>query len=164
MDLSDGKMLPTKEELDKGPIVLMCTMDDLRMYFPVIRPWLQKGASVDPNFNAVEATELILEGKAQVWVAVWKGQTTGAFCTAVLKDEDGNHILDVHSLGGKDFRRWAPEMARMLRLWCEHMECKKIIFRSRSKAAIRLYKDIGKIDHLGPCPLGSGHELFEVQL
>lgn len=166
MDLSQGQILPSKEELDHGPIVLMCSLDDLKQYYPVISPWLQKGSETDPSFDAVAETERIFTGETQIWVAVLKGRIRGAFATSVLHDgeHEGELCLDIHSLAGEKFKDWSHEMARMLREWAKYNSCHRIIWRARSMASTRLYKPIGDIQHLGKCPKGTGHEYFEVRI
>jgi len=157
-------MLPSKDELDKGPIVLMCDLHDLKNYWQVIQPWLKKGAEIDPLFDAVKATEDIFSGKSQVWVAVNKGKVLGAFCTSILEDvaNPGNTCLDVHGLGGKDYKQWREAMGKIVRQWAEHNNCHRVIYKARSKAARRFYQTAaGEVKHVSKCP-STGHEIFEV--
>ncbi len=141
--------------------VAILDKDEVLRYWPVVGPWLALGSEADPDFDAKKCTDMILKGETQVWIALEGTMTRGAIMTTVRHDGEyeGEKALDIHGLGGTKFREWSPLLAEALIHWARENECHRIIFHARSRAAERLYKDLGPLNYLGTAE--HGHHYYE---
>ena len=132
------------------PMILPVPTDKVLDMWPWLKPHLMKVVARDDEFDALEATRLVLEGLTQIWAVFVGKEVVGAFATTIVQDGDhpGELALDIHGLGGERFKDWKALMADLMIEWGTANKCHRITFRGR-KCLIRSHAVLGDIQITG---------------
>lgn len=95
---------------------------------PFIGPYLARGlpgSGRDPLDIAAD----IARDHNQVWAIFEKGSVVGAFLTAiVVKDDDGERVLDIFGLAGDGAPRWGRHLSDLMHDYAKANDCKRFVF------------------------------------
>lgn len=85
----------------------------------------------DDTITPAEILSWLSNGKASLWVMVDDDGNVEASCVHRVCEAKGRRYLDVVTLGGSGFRRWAPALQKALEAavndnGCEGMSCSTV--------------------------------------
>lgn len=93
--------------------------------WPQVKEHLDPAIAKDLVHDEISLKTAVAEDRALLWLAVVDGKIMGAVITVIEKFKIT--LVNILSLGGKEFKRWKDEMNQALTLYASAMGCKYIV-------------------------------------
>lgn len=119
--------------------------EEIEGVWPSVIPFLSPAIEQDLAHDEASLKNLLLEDKALLFIVTIDGKITGA-AVAQIESLPRCDIVNILSLGGKEFKHWKTQMNEALTQYAYYTECKYIVANG-VKAWQRLWPDFtpGKI-------------------
>lgn len=108
--------------------VFVAAPQEIVHFWPLVKPYLD--AAIKKDFFHDESTlkAACIEDRAYLFVAIIGGKVMGYAIAQIERMKVA--VLNIMSLGGKDFSQWKDNMNAALTLCARHMGCKYIVANS----------------------------------
>lgn len=100
--------------------------EEIEGVWPSVIPFLEPAIEQDFVHDESSLKTLLMEDKALLFIATVDGKTTGAVIAQIEKFPRCD-IVNILSLGGKEFKNWKTQMNEALTQYAFYMECKYIV-------------------------------------
>lgn len=100
--------------------------EEIEGVWPSVIPFLEPAIEQDFVHDEESLKSLLMEDKALLFVATIDGITTGAAIAQIERFKKCD-IVNIVSLGGKNFKLWKQQMNDALTKYAFYMECKFIV-------------------------------------
>lgn len=126
------------KEGEKVVQIVVAKPEEVEDLWPSVKPFLDP--AIDKNFFHDESTlkAACIEDRALLFIAMVDGTISGAAITCVEKMKIS--LVNILSLGGKNFKAWGDKMNDALTLYASHIGCKYIV-ASGSEGWKKLWPD-----------------------
>ncbi len=132
-----GRIFEVKED-GKMVQIVVARPEDVEGLWPSVKPFLDP--AIDKDFFHDENTlkAACIEDRALLFIALVDGKVSGAAITQVEKMKIS--LVNILSLGGKNFKAWGLKMNEALTIYAAHIGCKYIVANA-SPGWSRLWPD-----------------------